>query len=123
MNTTLVNKDNVFRLSRDLHLSAMAHMGIEDANYEVLFLATAFSGEVGELNNLIKKFIRGDNIRNFNQEIESEIADCFAYLFHIADYYGVDMETALINKTSHLYNTRKPDWAQKAINKNGAIDD
>lgn len=56
----------------------------------------ALSGEVGELNNCIKKEIRDD--ADYRDEIKGEIADSFNYLVLLAKEYGIDMEKAILEK-------------------------
>ena len=60
----------------------------------------ALSGEVGELNNYIKKEIRDK--KDFRIEISKEIADVFNYLVLLSKFYGIDLEKAIIDKLDEI---------------------
>jgi len=83
------------------------------------FLALALGGEVGELQNLIKKAWRGDQDPNFRSKLALEIADIRIYLELLAKAYEIDIDRACDMKTSELL-LRWP-AAKKAVEK--AIED
>ncbi len=73
---------------------------------ELLYVALAMSGELGELQNLIKKYFRK---RYYNkghtmddkmmiEGMEDELADVIYYTCRMADLLGIDPEKAFMNK-------------------------
>lgn len=55
--------------------------------------ALALGGEVGELQNIIKKIDRGTNtLEGEREKIASEVADIFIYLCNFAGVLGIDLE-------------------------------
>lgn len=75
------------------------------------YLALALGGEVGELQNLIKKEWRGDfkkgkkkgnSYDTFLYQVSSEMADIRIYLEHLANAYGVNLDEACELKTEEL---------------------
>lgn len=60
--------------------------------------ATAVGGEVGELLNFVKKFRRGDADRDYITDIAKEMADVIIYLDFLAQWFGIDLEKAVIHK-------------------------
>lgn len=70
------------------------------------YLALALGGEVGEMQNLVKKEWRGDLKKAQKQEIHHkiamELADIRIYLEHLANAYGVDLDEACEAKTEEL---------------------
>lgn len=58
--------------------------------------ALAIAGEAGELCNLVKKRIRGDQISD--DQIREEVADIFTYLDLFAARAGFDLEPAIAEK-------------------------
>lgn len=56
-----------------------------------VFDALGLAGEVGEVANLVKKVMRGDDVSTL-EGIGAELADCFTYLLLLADEMGVDIE-------------------------------
>ena len=79
------------------------------------YLALALGGEVGEMQNLVKKEWRGDLKKTqkaeLHHKIAMELADIRIYLEHLADAYGVNLDEACETKTEEL----KQRWPQ--INK------
>ncbi len=75
------------------------------------YLALALGGEVGEMQNLIKKEWRGDVKKNQKKElrhkIAMELADIRIYLEHLANAHNVDLDAACEEKTEEL-RTRWP---------------
>lgn len=73
------------------------------APYSGLELAGAAAGEMGELANLVKKVRRGDQtIDDARIEIGKEIADTMTYLTLIANYHGIDLEAAVVQKFNEV---------------------
>lgn len=68
---------------------------------DLLFLATALAGEVGEFANLVKKYYRrevkkvgvtSDNGRDYLADMRKEITDVFVYYLIIANQLDLDIE-------------------------------
>lgn len=72
------------------------------------FLALALGGEVGELQNLVKKEWRGDQNSNFRSDLMLEMADIRIYLELLSKAYGIDLDRACELKTAELLH-RWPD--------------
>lgn len=69
------------------------------------FLALALGGEVGELQNLVKKEWRGSfavHDREFLAKIGEEMADIRIYLDLLARGFGVDLDRACEEKIPEL---------------------
>jgi predicted house-cleaning noncanonical NTP pyrophosphatase (MazG superfamily) len=72
------------------------------------YITVALAGELGEIANPLKKFLRdternGIDLNNFDKlktELNEEIVDVFIYLMKMADVLGVDMEAAYFDKVS-----------------------
>jgi NTP pyrophosphatase (non-canonical NTP hydrolase) len=62
------------------------------------FLALAMCGEAGEVANLIKKQWRGDNIPDFQDKLEEEIGDVFAYLTLLSIAYGLRSPSRILDE-------------------------
>lgn len=56
------------------------------------FLALALAGEVGELANVIKKQWHGDKDPAFEEKLQDELGDVYAYLRLLAIAYGADLD-------------------------------
>lgn len=80
-----------------------------------LFNALALSGEVGGLNNIIKKLIYIQNQRqwfdkeerkqlsdNLINDAREEIGDCLFYLTRLAQIFGLTINEVMINQTHKL---------------------
>jgi len=69
-------------------------------NLDVLaFLALGICGEAGELANIVKRVVRGDDsLRGARHEIEEEVADIFIYLVKTCNQMEIDLEEAYLNK-------------------------
>ena len=106
---------NLHTLSMMLHASAMRAMNIVSEREELLFLGCAYQGESGELGNVLKKIARDGKSPELMKKLEGEIADNYLYLLHVCDLFGVDATSAMVAKTSELYNYRQPEWAKEAI--------
>lgn len=70
------------------------------------YLALALGGEVGEMQNLVKKEWRGDvkkkQKKELHHKIAMELADIRIYLEHLANAYGVNLDDACEEKTEEL---------------------
>lgn len=78
------------------------------------FLALALGGEVGELQNLIKKEWRGSRgrtDRKFMREVAEEMADVRIYLELLANCFGVDLDAECNKKIEGKLMTRWPEAA------------
>jgi len=71
------------------------HIG-KDNDWTISDWATATTGELGELCNLIKKLRRGENVPT--SDIGEELADTFIYLDLLADALSVNLEEAVRRK-------------------------
>lgn len=68
---------------------------------DLLFLAVALAGEVGEFANLVKKYWREekksvnvaeDDKRDYFADMEKEIIDVFTYFLIVANVLNIDIE-------------------------------
>jgi NTP pyrophosphatase (non-canonical NTP hydrolase) len=66
------------------------------------FWGLALSGEVGELNNLVKKKLRGDKITDFELKFGKEAADILTYLDLYCTFFKVDLERNTIDKFNEV---------------------
>lgn len=67
---------------------------IDQKNLDMLgFILMGIVGEVGELANIIKKILRGDDLLESKRtDIEEEIADIFIYLMKFCNQMKIDLE-------------------------------
>lgn len=77
------------------------------------FLATAISGEAGELANLHKKRMRGDEI-NLAKLTPDEAADIYIYLHHYAKHMEFDLDDAAALKVDIVAERLNPTHQQAA---------
>jgi NTP pyrophosphatase (non-canonical NTP hydrolase) len=91
---------------------------------DVYFNYLCFSEEVGELGSELAKLWRSQEmfvaqgkaarqahsqaLQQQQQGIESELADCLAYLLKIANYTGIDLESAYLSK---MKQNQAREWA------------
>jgi NTP pyrophosphatase (non-canonical NTP hydrolase) len=66
------------------------------------FWGLALSGEVGELNNLVKKKLRGDKITDLELKFGKEAADILTYLDLYCTFFKVDLERNTIDKFNEV---------------------
>ena len=63
------------------------------------FLLVAVSGEVGELANVVKRVLRGDeSLAAAQPQIEDEVADVFIYLLKLCNQMDINLERAFMTK-------------------------
>ncbi len=74
-----------------------------------VFLAFALVGEVGELINVIKKHVRGDDIPNWKELCAEELVDVVIYVAELISSLGIDFPVAFELKKAAL--ERK--WANR----------
>lgn len=93
------------------------HVALDTAkgfNTDMYFNYLCLSEEVGELSSELAKLWIEENtlmakgqtaqqarlgaLQNRQQALESELADCMAYLLKMANYAGIDLEKAYVNK-------------------------
>ena len=89
------------------------HRWLDERNHfstEIPLNMMLLSGEVGELAQVIKKvhFMMSRNdgesvtledaLAAYRESIGQELADCLAYVFKIANYTGVDLQKAYVEK-------------------------
>lgn len=88
----------------EIHLRAIKKSGIRPGTDEdTRFLALALSGEVGELNNIIKKAWRGDfAIEEMIGDIELELADIQIYLELLTRSMRLDLTDAVHAKLPEI---------------------
>src|ERR1700732_1634385 len=85
-----------------IHTKAIKRGGfLAWSNEDRRFLSLALCGEVGELANFVKKQWRGE-LKDFQPDIEKEIADIQIYLILLAKSYGIDLEQAIQNKLPEI---------------------
>jgi NTP pyrophosphatase (non-canonical NTP hydrolase) len=82
-------------------IAKIDNFGLADACY----WGNALAGETGELCNLIKKLARDG--RFVKDEFEDEIADVFIYLALAANFFKVDIESAVLKKIEIVRKRRK----------------
>ena len=71
------------------------------------FLCLALGGEVGELQNLVKKEWRGDintteSLFPWREELAEELADVRIYLELLAEGFGIDLDEVCRKKITKL---------------------
>lgn len=112
-----VTHENVQQVAKIIHMECLRYMEIPPRSLnELCFLGLALGGEVGELQNLMKKVMRERKVTpEMRTAIAEEVADVFAYLFHIAGALGMDIGLAFRQKMSHLVNERQPEWLQGSL--------
>lgn len=88
----------------EIHLRAIKKTGIRvGTDEDTRFLALALGGEVGELQNIIKKAWRGDfAIEEMIEEIEKELADIQVYLELLARNMRLDLTDAVHAKLPEI---------------------
>ena len=80
--------------------SKIQNFGCVHASY----WGNALAGETGEACNLIKKFER-DGL-DIKDQLAKELADIFIYLELTAQYFGIDLESSIIEKIA-IVNQRR----------------
>lgn len=72
----------------------------------ILFRATEFGGEAGEVLNEVKKLYREEvgwiGSRTTLESLEKEIGDVMITLDSVAAYYGIDLEQATTKKFNEI---------------------
>jgi NTP pyrophosphatase (non-canonical NTP hydrolase) len=63
------------------------------SDFDTLILATGLGGECGELLNLIKKRVRGEDIRE--DRLREELGDCLAYLYMLSKVLNIDFKQSV----------------------------
>jgi NTP pyrophosphatase (non-canonical NTP hydrolase) len=86
------------------------HKGFSDDLYHAMIL---FTGEVGEVAQVLKQIrwkaslLKGEHgaevahaeaLAAYRDDLGHELADCLAYVFKMANYAGIDLEQAYLNK-------------------------
>lgn len=87
-----------FREANVERCKAFGHGGV--AGWALGNWALALAGETGELCNLVKKRIRGDDISD--AEIADEVADIFTYLDLFAARMDLDLSSAVVSKFNRV---------------------
>lgn len=59
---------------------------------EMLPVSNALGGEIGELQNIVKKIIRDGESKDLNQKFVLEAGDALHYLTRLVNCYGFTME-------------------------------
>ncbi|MGH2627744.1 MAG: hypothetical protein ACRDHY_13960 [Anaerolineales bacterium] len=75
------------------------------------FLALALGGEVGELQNVIKKAWRGDDDPTYEGKLAEEMADARIYLELLALAHGMDLDAACVEIVRSKLRARWPEAA------------
>jgi NTP pyrophosphatase (non-canonical NTP hydrolase) len=95
-----MNKDEVFNITS---MNDRVHEAVEDSHvwfpdighepYDLPFWLLCLGGEVGELQNKAKKWVRGslsyDEVRPL---LADELVDALVYAFNVAATLGIDLE-------------------------------
>ena len=77
----------------------LAHSRKDGSDWSPLEWSAAVGGEVGELQNLLKKVRRGDlSLDEARSRISDELADVLIYLDLTAQQCGIDLAAATISK-------------------------
>ena len=67
--------------------------------HQLQFLVLCLTGEVGELANLVKKVVRGDEqYEPTKGRITEELTDVFIYVLKLAYQMNVDLEASYLQK-------------------------
>lgn len=66
------------------------------------FWSTAVAGECGELCNVIKKKLRGDDVPNFHGQVGREAADLVIYLDLLCTFLGISLEEFIVLKFNEV---------------------
>ena len=94
-----------------IHTTAIKRSGISAWSLDdQRFLALALGGEVGELQNMIKKQWRGDDL-DLCPAIKKELADIRIYLHLLATALEVDLDEAVEEKLPEIrakFPTKEP---------------
>ena len=98
------------------------HRWLDEKNHfdpDILFNMVLLSGEVGEVAQVLKKIRRQANLLRqeqesgeamsaalwqYREELGQELADCLAYIFKLANYAGIDLQEAYIDKMAENVN-------------------
>jgi NTP pyrophosphatase (non-canonical NTP hydrolase) len=70
------------------------------------FWATATAGECGEMCNIIKKKLRGDQVADFHGKVGREAADQVIYLDLLCTFLGISLEEFIILKFNEVSTER-----------------
>lgn len=62
--------------------------------------ALGLAGEVGEVANLVKKWMRDGQVPEGTESLDAELADCLTYLLLLADEEGIDIVQAYRRKAA-----------------------
>ncbi len=110
-NPVVISKWNWEGFSNTIHSWFMMKLGFApSSNVELLFLATEFAGEAGELCDAIKKYVRDGISDKVVDGLRGEIADVRIMLHHIEKAFGIDGEIAAAEKVA--FNYRRPGWTE-----------
>jgi NTP pyrophosphatase (non-canonical NTP hydrolase) len=87
-------------LSKRLHMQVCQKMQVDVASLEdIRFVTLAFCGEAGELANVVKKeWKKQYTLREYEEKMADELADCYVYLTLLARLCRVDLEKAALAK-------------------------
>ena len=101
----VINRQRAFDSS---HGWDWRNLPIDQQIAKVQYITVALAGEVGEIANPLKKFMR-DSERNgidltkydaLKTQLREELIDVFIYIMKLADVIGVDMEEAYYEKVA-----------------------
>lgn len=80
-----------------------AHSDPNGFDWSLCDWMTAFTGEVGEAANIVKKIRRGDiTLAEARPALKKEIADCLTYLDLLAFNAGIDLSAATVEKFNEI---------------------
>lgn len=109
----MLNRTMTFAVLREANLARLprfrnkkgeiAHPSPDGSDWSLNDWATAVTGELGELANLLKKVRRGDvSLDEAREEIGKELADVQIYLDILAFRCGVDLGQATVDKFNEV---------------------
>lgn len=83
--------------SRDSALYFPEFYGSPSSQFD--YIALALGGEVGEIQNIVKKHLRGSiPFLEMIMQVEDELPDVLIYLCELASNLGIDLEAAYHKK-------------------------
>ena len=111
-----VTPQNWRQVSDRIHSQCMEKMEIQQGTLEeVAFLALAMGGEMGELQNVVKKMWRDGQDEELSKALPMEIADVMIYMDHFVKSLNLSVTHIIVAKLQelvirwpHLFKDWKP---------------
>ena len=93
-----------------IHTKACEKMGIEQGSLdEAIFLALAAGGEMGELQNVVKKMWRDGQDQELSVAVAKEAADVLIYMDHFLNAFRLQATAIIVAKLQELVD-RWPEY-------------